>query len=831
MTTTIPTSPLIAMTSRQYETIRDDLESVVQQTNPALWSDFFESSLGQQVIELLAVVGDLVSYGIDAAASETFLSTCRRLDSALRFARSVGYTPRSAAAAEVVLTPVSLPDAVTENGAIIPAGTVVKSGTSGVQYELLTDKLIPAGSGIADALLTLKEGFSYDETFDPIRQPNQEVTTANGVVEQGSWVVYVGSVTDANNVWAQVDDLTTQESSAKAYEVSFDGSGRLSVRFGDGVAGKIPTDTITVEYRTTAGLTGNAPVRSIRGTLQAVLAGGLGTASITYENSGYTTPDGDVILGAAAGGENRESLAELKTNVPAFLSTLDKIITLGDYDLNVVRVPGVALSFTNILEAGPYVNATRVHVWGNEVVTFTAESFDGDRQSAADYTRYAELPLSLVDDIQAYIAERTMVTTHAVIVRPEVAWVDLYFDTVKYESGYDADEIHAAVTAAVVAVFENSTGFAIRISDLYDAVEGVEGVTHFHIDRVVFEHIVKAKAIGTIQFINAAQPSDGDTIEIDDGTQLVIFEFDDTGVLGNESHTRVAIGANAEATATTLMQAIRDNLSIDAYRDTAESEPIIRLEQRTAGAAFNVAIITDSDALAVVGMHGGSDVVGGGNNAAGHVTIAFTPANGDTLTISDGTTAVTFEFDTGDGVTAGNTKVDVIAGDDTSTLDRLIAEINGSALTMTASDATTDLPRLVLTNDNIGVEGNVPITQVEATPGAVVVDGMDGGTGSFGAFREDMRREMVPAPDAWPVGDYEPGAPYVSGGGAWQDGGIQPYRRIKDVEVGAVADTRHYYDETFLYNNEIYYDSGEALTTEVQPLNLRRLVFNVQATT
>jgi len=34
-----------------------------------------------------------------------------------------------------------------------------------------------------------------------------------------------------------------------------------------------------------------------------------------------------------------------------------------------------------------------------------------------------------------------------------------------------------------------------------------------------------------------------------------------------------------------------------------------------------------------------------------------------------------------------------------------------------------------------------------------------------------------------------------------------------------------------LYNNEIYYDSGEALATEVQPLNLRRLVFNVQATT
>ena len=111
--------PSIRYTAKDFTAIYDELSSFVQATRPDDWNDFFQSSLGTALIELVCFSHDILSYSQDAVAQETFLSTARRYDSALQFAKSVGYTPAMAKSATAVVTASTLPSGVTSNGATL----------------------------------------------------------------------------------------------------------------------------------------------------------------------------------------------------------------------------------------------------------------------------------------------------------------------------------------------------------------------------------------------------------------------------------------------------------------------------------------------------------------------------------------------------------------------------------------------------------------------------------------------------------------------------------------------------------------------------------------
>ena len=87
------TKPRIRYTAREFATILSALEEYVRAARPELWTDFFESSLGQVLIEIVAYVGDVLSFSIDRVGQEVNISTAKRYASALRFAESVGYRP------------------------------------------------------------------------------------------------------------------------------------------------------------------------------------------------------------------------------------------------------------------------------------------------------------------------------------------------------------------------------------------------------------------------------------------------------------------------------------------------------------------------------------------------------------------------------------------------------------------------------------------------------------------------------------------------------------------------------------------------------------------
>lgn len=121
-------------------------------------------------------------------------------------------------------------------------------------------------------------------------------------------------------------------------------------------------------------------------------------------------------------------------------------------------------------------------------------------------------------------------------------------------------------------------------------------------DKLVARALIAAQAAGTATF--SGQPSDTETLTIDDGFGTTeVFEFDDD-VTSTPGNIPVTIGASTEDTIDNLVTAIAGTgLQIDATRNLLVAE----LTHQRGSALGNQALATTSGQIAVVGMSGGNN--------------------------------------------------------------------------------------------------------------------------------------------------------------------------------------------------------------------------------
>ena len=182
---------------------------------------------------------------------------------------------------------------------------------------------------------------------------------------------------------------------------------------------------------------------------------------------------------------------------------------------------------------------------------------------------------------------------------------------------------------------------------------------------------------------------------------------------------------------------VRQMLAEELIRDTLPAHVDIRYFATDVSPDAGDSIgVTDELAFVDFGTGATYTLGGFGMAATGSITFTGQPDDGDTVTIDDGTTTVTFEFDTGDGVTPGNVAV-LIGATTQDTADNLEAAIDSSALDVDAVDATVTDPRVGIIHGSIGVGGNETIT---TDSGAVTVTGMQFGSGDIGD--ESVRRVL-----------------------------------------------------------------------------------------
>jgi len=87
-----PKKPAIKYTSRDFESIREDLTNYAKRYYPSTYQDFNEASFGSLMLDTVAYVGDILSFYLDYQANESFLSTAIEYDNVLKLAKQSGYS-------------------------------------------------------------------------------------------------------------------------------------------------------------------------------------------------------------------------------------------------------------------------------------------------------------------------------------------------------------------------------------------------------------------------------------------------------------------------------------------------------------------------------------------------------------------------------------------------------------------------------------------------------------------------------------------------------------------------------------------------------------------
>ena len=81
----------IKYTSRDFESIRNDLVDHAKRYYPNDWKDFSKGTVNSLLVDSVAYVGDVLSYYLDYSVNESFLDTALEFKNIRKHARSLGY--------------------------------------------------------------------------------------------------------------------------------------------------------------------------------------------------------------------------------------------------------------------------------------------------------------------------------------------------------------------------------------------------------------------------------------------------------------------------------------------------------------------------------------------------------------------------------------------------------------------------------------------------------------------------------------------------------------------------------------------------------------------
>jgi len=121
----------IKYTSRDFESIKNDLVDHAKRYYSDNYRDFTQASFGSMMLDMVAYVGDVLSYYLDYHVNESFLDTSLEFDNVRKHARSLGYkfsgTPSSFGVVSIYILCPSNTEGNGPDNRYLP---ILKSGTS-----------------------------------------------------------------------------------------------------------------------------------------------------------------------------------------------------------------------------------------------------------------------------------------------------------------------------------------------------------------------------------------------------------------------------------------------------------------------------------------------------------------------------------------------------------------------------------------------------------------------------------------------------------------------------------------------------------------------------
>ena len=135
----------IDYTSRDFDSIRRDLENFAKRYYPNTFKDFNEASFGSLMLDTVSYIGDILSFYVDYQANESFLETAIEYGNVVKLARQMGFKLNASPSSFGLLTfYIQVPADTSVGGPDLSYAPVLRQGslfssTGAGMYSLLED--------------------------------------------------------------------------------------------------------------------------------------------------------------------------------------------------------------------------------------------------------------------------------------------------------------------------------------------------------------------------------------------------------------------------------------------------------------------------------------------------------------------------------------------------------------------------------------------------------------------------------------------------------------------------------------------------------------------
>jgi len=445
-------NPWIGYLTRGYSQIRDSIKNRLLTYTPEI-TDHSESNILIIIVSIFSGLVEQLNYYIDNMMRESYISTVRRLANIIKLVKLIGYKIRPSISASVELSFTSVDsegdpiELVPGESLTIPLGTKC-STLNGVQYVTIEEGVIESGESNILVKARQRVWVTGQVLGTSDGNPNQSFLLPANFEHETDVITIDGTV------WIRKSYLDLSLPTDQHYMVDVAGDGTISVIFGDGVNGAIPTSSLDIvaDYATTSGNLGRVDSQAINQLIDSI--------TIPVQDP----PISEVIVNnilPSVGGLGREGLEDIRRNAILSLRTLDRAVTRQDF-IDITKLsPGVgkaAISFDCSRDIWLYI----APVGGG----------------IADQT--------LIDSTESYVNERKIIGREITIYPAGETYIGLVLD-VKARFRVDGNLCKADIENALVEAYssENSDiNKPIRTSDIVALIDNLSKVDYLELTAI-----------------------------------------------------------------------------------------------------------------------------------------------------------------------------------------------------------------------------------------------------------------------------------------------------------------------------------------------------------
>jgi hypothetical protein len=429
----------------------------------ALWQDILPSSTGQILVSFIASLTNMLLYYIERTAEEMYINTAQRASSVNNLVAVLDYTPsRNISATGTFTLALSSPHST---NVYFPAQTAIQT-TSGYFYNVTQSSVLIAGQ--TSLTVNVVEGQWFSNTYASNGLANQNYVINNTQVENTNYSVVVNGV-----LWTPITTWINSTTTSQVYKVLSNINGTLTIQFGNGVFGAIPSinQSIVISYLQSDGAVGNIYGTSVGANLYSIVYDATGTVV-----SGITISSNSQILGGA----NAESASQISYLAPQVFQTGQRAITPADFSAILNNYPGVGSA----------------NVWGenqlnppnyNAFNTIFISTIIGTYESYSGW----QIPTTVFNTgLGNFLYTQSIPCVKYSFTAPEIVQVMPYV-SLYCLNGYSLSAIQANVNTA----FQNSyllgttanLGQNSRFADVSALLSDIQGLDYFYLSLAVYQ--------------------------------------------------------------------------------------------------------------------------------------------------------------------------------------------------------------------------------------------------------------------------------------------------------------------------------------------------------